>query len=556
MAVGTARWIHAGGCPTASADRMIAARTTGTIFRPVRPASPVGVMRAGTSARDDSADGRDRPPLGVAHLRRKLRAGRGALRRAGAGTGSGERRALPALARQRRVREDPRRADGREAPRARRRRRARAVDAGDEGGVPARRAADAAAVLDDARDRPGAARARRIHARPAHRRGRRPRPELRAVEVHKRRQHYTIARRMAELSELPTDGATTRTIAVESEDPARCRRRARARARRRPNVSYGRAGSRRSPGSARRFAVIDVGTNSVKFHVGERDPTAPGGRSPTAPRSRGSARASTTRALGAEPIARTADAIAGMVEEAARAGAAGDRGRRHGGHADRVQQRRLVDAVRERTGIEIEVIDGEEEGRLAYLAASRARRRRRIAGRLRHRRGQHPVHLRRAARSTSVQPECRRRAVTERFGLDGVVRGDARRGRRRSPPTSRDSTAARRPSARRDGRGGDEPRRGQHGLATYDPEVVQGSELDRAEIERQIELYRTRDADERREIVGLQPKRAEVILAGACVVRTVLASLERKSLRSATGGCGTGCSRSVRLKGVHRWRQR
>ena len=29
-------------------------------------------------------------------------------------------------------------------------------------------------------------------------------------------------------------------------------------------------------------------------------------------------------------------------------------------------------------------------------------------------------------------------------------------------------------------------------------------------------------ADQRRQIVGLQPARAEVILAGACIVRTVL----------------------------------
>ncbi len=64
-----------------------------------------------------------------------------------------------------------------------------------------------------------------------------------------------------------------------------------------------------------------------------------------------------------------------------------------------------------------------------------------------------------------------------------------------------------------------------HGLATYDPDVVQGTVLDRAEIDRQIELYRSRDAAARREIVGLQPKRADVILAGACIVRTVMEKL-------------------------------
>ena len=69
-----------------------------------------------------------------------------------------------------------------------------------------------------------------------------------------------------------------------------------------------------------------------------------------------------------------------------------------------------------------------------------------------------------------------------------------------------------------------------HGLAVYDPDVVHGSQLDRAEIDRQIELYRTRTADERRAIVGLQPNRAEVILAGACVVRVVLTKLGCDSL--------------------------
>ncbi|HEY6888426.1 MAG TPA: hypothetical protein VI300_11620, partial [Solirubrobacter sp.] len=52
----------------------------------------------------------------------------------------------------------------------------------------------------------------------------------------------------------------------------------------------------------------------------------------------------------------------------------------------------------------------------------------------------------------------------------------------------------------------------------------------RAEIDRQIELYRTRDAAARREVVGLQPARAEVILAGACIVRTVLTLLGADAL--------------------------
>ena len=78
------------------------------------------------------------------------------------------------------------------------------------------------------------------------------------------------------------------------------------------------------------------------------------------------------------------------------------------------------------------------------------------------------------------------------------------------------------------------------GLATYDPVAVQGARLDQAEIERQIERYRTRGAAERRAIVGLQPKRAEVILAGACIVLTVLCKLGHSSLTVSDRGLRHG----------------
>jgi exopolyphosphatase/guanosine-5'-triphosphate,3'-diphosphate pyrophosphatase len=79
-----------------------------------------------------------------------------------------------------------------------------------------------------------------------------------------------------------------------------------------------------------------------------------------------------------------------------------------------------------------------------------------------------------------------------------------------------------------------------HRLATYDPAVVQGTVLDRAEIDRQIELYRSQDADTRRAIVGLQPKRAEVILAGACIVRTVMEKLGKQSFTVSDRGLRHG----------------
>jgi len=78
------------------------------------------------------------------------------------------------------------------------------------------------------------------------------------------------------------------------------------------------------------------------------------------------------------------------------------------------------------------------------------------------------------------------------------------------------------------------------GMAEYDPAQVQGAILTEDEIDRQIELYRTRDADARRRIVGLQPKRAEVILAGACIVRTVMGKLGKPQLTVSDRGLRHG----------------
>ena len=48
-----------------------------------------------------------------------------------------------------------------------------------------------------------------------------PSPELAAVAVRKHRTHHVVGGAMVELSELRTDHGAARTIAVESEDPAR-----------------------------------------------------------------------------------------------------------------------------------------------------------------------------------------------------------------------------------------------------------------------------------------------------------------------------------------------
>ncbi|HRK47288.1 MAG TPA: Ppx/GppA family phosphatase, partial [Nocardioides sp.] len=98
-----------------------------------------------------------------------------------------------------------------------------------------------------------------------------PDPRLRAVIVHKLRTRYRIDGCSAESTEVRVGGAVTRTVAVESEDAAQVLAVvAELGLTGRPNLNYERGLAALAPYAAERYAVIDVGTNSVKFHLGER----------------------------------------------------------------------------------------------------------------------------------------------------------------------------------------------------------------------------------------------------------------------------------------------
>ena len=204
----------------------------------------------------------------------------------------------------------------------------------------------------------------------------------------------------------------------------------------------------------------------------------------------------------------------------------------------------VLDMIRTRTGISIEVIPGADEGRLAYLAVKAwlGMPEGTLAvfdtggGSTQFTFGQGS----RVDEQFSVDVGAVR--YTERFGLAGAV----------APDVLRDTLAAITADLSRiEGRpspdvlvamGGAVTHIAavKHGLDQYDPDVVQGTVLDRAEIDRQIEMYRSRDTAERRSIVGLQPKRADVILAGACIVRTVMGMLRQSSLTVSDRGLRHG----------------
>ncbi len=59
-------------------------------------------------------------------------------------------------------------------------------------------------------------------------------------------------------------------------------------------------------------------------------------------------------------------------------------------------------------------------------------------------------------------------------------------------------------------------------MEKYDPNKVQGAVVTKEEVKNQIDLYLSKTIEERKSIIGLQPKRAETILAGATILYAIL----------------------------------
>ncbi len=283
------------------------------------------------------------------------------------------------------------------------------------------------------------------------------------------------------------------------------------------------------------YAVIDIGTNSVKFNISER-------------RADGTWRTVVDRAditrlgeglertgeISSDAMQRTVDAIAAMVAEAhknnaVQIAAVGTMGMRT---ARNSQQ--FIDEVEQKCGVKVEVISGDEEGRLAYIA---------VKSGLGLAEGSLAIfdtgggssqftfgHGSTVEERFSLNVGAVR--YTAQFHLDGIVSPEQMKAAL-DALSSELSRLDNRPSP--DvlvGMGGAVTNIAavQHQMAKYDPNVIQGCTIDKAEVDRQIELYGSQSLEDRRKIVGLQPKRADVILAGVCVVKTVLDKLRKDSL--------------------------
>ena len=352
--------------------------------------------------------------------------------------------------------------------------------------------------------------------------------------VHKRRVRYEVDRlHLRGVTDVVADGVSRRDVRrrVRGRGRAVAASSARSGSANYVNTAYPLGLARLIDGVPTRYAVIDAGTNSIKFHVAER---AGGGWRTLVDRAeltRLGEGLEDGRRIGRAPLERTRDRDRRHGRARRRRARRRHRRGRDRRPPDRQQRRRRSShAIARATGVRIEVIPGDEEGASGLSRRpGRAGARPGAARGVRHRRREQPV---------DVRP---RGVVDERFSVDvGAVRYTERvRARRRSvargpragagrhldrPVPARRPRPARR--AGRDGRGRHEHHRRE--ASPRRPTTPTSSRAPSSTAPRSIARSsstgrRTRPA--RRIIVGLQPKRADVILAGACVVRTVMDKL-------------------------------
>jgi len=245
-----------------------------------------------------------------------------------------------------------------------------------------------------------------------------------------------------------------------------------------------------------------------------------------------------------DAMARTVSAVAGMASQAGDAGVAAIKAVGTMGMRTAHNSQQFIDMVEQGCGVRIETIPGTEEGRLAYLAVKLGLGLAEGTLAIFDTGGGSTQFTFGRGSSVEEQFSLNVGAVrfTEKFGLAGAISQEQLK-------VAQDAIASE--FTRIDGRPAPTALVGmggaitniaavKHQMAKYDPNVIQGSVIERSEVERQIETYRAKSFEERRAIVGLQPKRADVILAGACIVKIVMDKLCKPSLSVSDRGLRHG----------------
>jgi len=291
------------------------------------------------------------------------------------------------------------------------------------------------------------------------------------------------------------------------------------------------------------FGAIDVGTNSVLLLVARRE--ADGTFSPVRERAeitRLGKGVDATGQLSAENLARTAEVVGQFATEARALGAAKIACVATSAARDARNGAEFFAAVKAKAQLEPEIISGDEEAKLSYLAAERdfgsgpkvvldigGGSTEFIFG------SQGAVGFRRSFDLGSVR-------LTERH-----VRGDPPSAAERAAVESALDAAfaalpARPPDAEVVGIAGTVTTvfAVQRGIAPYESARVHGQVLSRAEVQACADRLWSLPLAARSELAGMQPKRADVMPAGASVLARALHALGAEAVRVSDRGVRWG----------------
>lgn len=276
-----------------------------------------------------------------------------------------------------------------------------------------------------------------------------------------------------------------------------------------------------------KYAVIDVGTNSIKFHLAEKD--AEGKWSVVLDEANISRLGEGLQATGnisPEAMQRNVEAVSEMAQTAREQGvndivAVGTMCLRTAQNAQE-----FVTRVKDACDLTVEIIPGEEEARLAYLA---------VKSGIGLQDGQLVIFDTGGGSTEFIFGKGDQ--IEKQFSLnvgavrytehilcsDPVTQEEAEHAVAEIEKGFTDLTFEDKVDALV-GMGGTVTNLSavKHQLVKYDPDIIQGSVLELAEIDRQITMYQSKTISERREIAGLQPKRADVILAGTLIVSVIM----------------------------------
>ncbi len=296
----------------------------------------------------------------------------------------------------------------------------------------------------------------------------------------------------------------------------------------------------------KRVAIIDIGTNSIKFFVGERNED---GTIQTIIDKNDIAQLGEglreTGVICPEALERNAQSVAAFAKEAIENGA--EKIVSVGTMALRTAKNSadFVARVKELCGVEVQVIPGEEEARLSYLAV--------LSG-LPLEEGGELVIFDTGGGSTEFifgqgttlknrfSVNLGALIITEKFfAEDPVAEGSVDAAVAYIDEEFAKAGVVGKP-LQVVGMGGTVTSMGavKHKMVKYNPDIIQGSTLTKEDVQEQVDAYASRTVEQRRELPGLQPKRAGTILAGACILKDILARLDAAQLTISDRGLRHG----------------